>query len=703
MAYVRNELVEQVAKHGFRVPRGGIAKSSREAISIAGEVGYPVALKIVSPDIPHKTEIGGVALDCRTADQVATAYRSVTASAVEHVPEARMLGVWVQEMSVGGLEMILGLNRDPQFGPCIMFGLGGILANVLGDVSWRVLPLAAEDAREMIRELRAQVLLAGYRGSAPVSEDMLVDLLMKADALAAELGDKLESFDMNPVVVNGDDHLVLDVKMILADPIVHRTGERPADVTHLATFFDARSVAVVGASDTPGKIGNAVLRSLACHEYVGDVYPVNPGRSEILGRPAYPSLASIPGQVDLAVVTVALSAVPGILDDCRAKGVHNMVIVSGGGKELGGEGQEIEAEIKRRGVASGVRIVGCNCIGVFDGGSRLDTFFQIHERMARPGKGPIAMITQSGTVGAAFLEELQDIGISRFVSYGNRIDVDEADLLTWLADDDQTKVVVCYVEGLDDGRRFLAAARRASARKPVVVYKAGRTRSAASAAASHTGFLGGSYATAAGAFVQAGLIAVDSFEELCATARSLASQPRAAGPRVALISNGAGTMVQCLDLAGYFGLELAELQPDTQRLLASSYPDYYQVHNPVDITGSASSHDYAVGIEALLTDRGIDIVMPWFVFQDTPLDEGIVEVLGELSATATKPIVCGATGGEHTHRMASAIALQGVPVHRSVREWVAAARALVPPRRHSRTCSAPVDSQDQDSTHGDAR
>jgi 3-hydroxypropionyl-CoA synthetase (ADP-forming) len=353
-----------------------------------------------------------------------------------------------------------------------------------------------------------------------------------------------------------------------------------------------------------------------------------------------------------------------------------MVIVSGGGKELGDESARLEAEIGRMAADKQVRIIGCNCIGVFDGETRLDTFFQTHERMVRPRKGPIAMITQSGTVGAAFLEAVADVGVSRFVSYGNRIDVDEADLIGWLADDEATRVIACYVEGFENGRAFLRAARRASMKKPIVIYKAGRSREGAGAAASHTGFLGGSYKVALGAFCQAGLIAVDSFEELCATARTLALQPLAKGGRIGLISNGAGTMVQCLDLAARYGLELADLRPATRDRMAGAFPAYYQVHNPVDVTGSATSADYELGMAALLEDDGTDIVMPWFVFQDTPLDEGIVDVVSRLHRSTGKPIVCGATGGDYSRWMARMIWDCGVPVHSSVRDWVAGASGL---------------------------
>jgi 3-hydroxypropionyl-CoA synthetase (ADP-forming) len=213
-------------------------------------------------------------------------------------------------------------------------------------------------------------------------------------------------------------------------------------------------------------------------------------------------------------------------------------------------------------------------------------------------------------------------------------------------------------------------------RKPVVIFKAGRTKQAARASISHTGFFGGSYDLCRGAFKQAGLIAVDSLEELYAVAKALALQPPAGGPRVAMISNGAGTMVQAIDLLEQYGLAMASLAPYTVEKLQSIYPSYYLVQNPVDVTGSATSEDYKNGIEALLEDPNVDIVMPWFVFQDTPLGEDIVGVLGKLNGGYKKPILCGAIGGPYTRWMSRAIEGKGVPVYPSVREWMAAAKGV---------------------------
>jgi 3-hydroxypropionyl-CoA synthetase (ADP-forming) len=495
--------------------------------------------------------------------------------------------------------------------------------------------------------------------------------------MGMDMAGRLESADFNPIAVWGDQHRVLDFKAAWHAEPRPAPEITPPNTAHLGSFFAPASVAVIGASATPGKIGNAVLDSLLRHEYRGRVYPVNPGRREIMGLEAYPSLSAIPAPVELAVVTVELALVPGIIEECAARGVHNLVVISGGGKELGGERRTLEAEIRRLARERDVRVIGPNVIGILDGHSRLDCTFQVHERMLRPKPGRIAVLTQSGTIGAGLLEALADLGVSRFVSYGNRVDVDEADLLAYLAGDPETDLIAMYVEGLEDGRSLLHVAREVAQRKPIVIYKAGRSERAARASLSHTGYYGGSYQVALGAFRQAGLIAVDSYDELVASCRALAMQPRAQGPRVAMISNGAGTMVQGIDLLKAYGLELPELSPESVERLAAAYPPFYLSQNPVDVTGSATSADYEVGIETLMQDPRVDIVMPWFVLQDTPLDEEIVPKLGRLSRAYDKPLLAGAIGGPYTQRIARAIEAEGVPIFHSVRDWMAAARAMV--------------------------
>jgi 3-hydroxypropionyl-CoA synthetase (ADP-forming) len=268
--------------------------------------------------------------------------------------------------------------------------------------------------------------------------------------------------------------------------------------------------------------------------------------------------------------------------------------------------------------------------------------------------------------------------MSKMVSYGNRSDVDEADMIWYLSEDPQTRVIGLYVEGLGDGRKFMNTARRVIIErgKPVIVFKNGRSVRGAKQAASHTGSLGGSYAVVKGALDQAGIISVDSYEELTAALKALTWQPVPNGGRVAMVTNGAGPIIAAIDHFERLGLQVAELSEETKKSLKDHYPPTYVIGNPCDITGSANADDYRFAIQSFMDDPNIDIILPWFVFQDDPLEESIVDVLASFQKQKKKPILVGAMGGPFTEKISHQIEDANVPVYHSVIEWVIAAGAL---------------------------
>jgi 3-hydroxypropionyl-CoA synthetase (ADP-forming) len=397
-----------------------------------------------------------------------------------------------------------------------------------------------------------------------------------------------------------------------------------------------------------------------------------------MGIKAFKSLDEIDEPVDVAVVTVDLKFVPELLKSCGRKNIHNMVIISGGGKELGGERAAIEEEIKNLSAELKVRIIGPNCIGMFNADNRLDCAFQGHDRMLRPQRGDVAFLSQSGTVGIAFMETSDTFGMSKMISYGNRSDVDEADMIWYLSQDPNTKVIGLYVEGFGDGRKFMNAARRviSERNKPILVFKNGRTTRGAKQAASHTGSLGGSHNIVMGALEQAKIISLDSYEELTGSLKALAWQPVPNGNRVAMITNGAGPVIAAIDNFERLGLAVAEIGDKTLRDLKEHYPPTYVIGNPCDITGSATADDYRFAIQAFMDDPNVDIIMPWFVFQDDPLEENIVEILGTFQKQQKKPILVGAMGGPFTQKISRRIEDANVPVYHSVITWVTSAGAL---------------------------
>jgi 3-hydroxypropionyl-CoA synthetase (ADP-forming) len=677
-----NVITEEDAKsilsiYGIRVPDYSIVTTDSEATSRAKEIGFPVVAKIVSNEILHKTDVQGVKIGLQNENEVKETFLDMYNRLSK---DYKIKGVLLEKMVPKGIELIVGLQNDPQFGPVIMLGLGGIYTELFKDVSFRVLPISKQDALDMINDLRAKEILKGFRGAQEINLDMLCDAIIKIGNLGFDLAKYINSVDFNPIIVYPDNYYVVDAKIILTSDIDNnKVSQSTPDSSYMDVFFNANSIALIGASPEEGKIGNSVLKSLSKYDYKGKIYPVNAkGYDEILGLKAYKNLGDISENIDLVIVTVDLKFVPDILETCGKIGIHNMVIISGGGKELGGERAEIEQKVKELSSKLNIRIIGPNCIGMFNGENRLDCAFQGHDRMVRPRKGDVAFLSQSGTIGIAFMETSDSFGMSKMISYGNRSDVDEADMIWYLSEDPKTNVMGLYVEGLGDGRKFMNTAKKVikEKKKPIVVFKNGRTQRGAKQAASHTGSLGGSYSVVKGAFDQAGIISVDSYEELTGALKALTWQPVPRGNNVALVTNGAGPIIAAIDHFERLGLKIADLSEETKRKFSDHYPATYVIGNPLDVTGSANADDYKFAIQTFMEDPNVDIIMPWFVFQDDPLEETIVDILADFQKQKKKPILIGALGGPFTNDISKRLEDNQVPVYHSVISWVTTAGVL---------------------------
>lgn len=668
---------EILGEYGIKVPKYALVTNSEEAVQKSKEIGFPLVAKIVSPDILHKTDVGGVKVGLSSEDEVKQAFDDMFNRLKEKFD---VKGVLLEKMVPKGVELIVGLQNDSQFGPSIMVGLGGIYTELFKDVSFRVLPVSKSEATRMLESLRGKDILKGFRGSKPVDLDMLSEAIVSIGTLGVDLAGKYESIDFNPVVVYHDSYYVVDAKIILKDKASDDAiSTASPDSSYMDLFFNAKSVALIGASPEVGKIGNSVMESLAKHDYKGKVFPVNAkGYPEIMGVKAYKNLMEIEEPVDVVIVTVDLKFVPDLLVECGKKNIHNMVVISGGGKELGGERAAIEKRVQDLSRELKVRIIGPNCIGIFNGENRLDCAFQGHLRMLRPKQGNVSFLSQSGTVGIAFMETSDAFGLSKMISYGNRSDVDEADMIHYLAQDPSTNVIGLYVEGLGDGRKFMNSAKNVikQYQKPIVVFKNGRSTKGAKQAASHTGSLGGSFAVISGAFEQTGIISVDSYEELTSSLKALTWQPVPNGNKIAMVTNGAGPIIAAIDNFERLNLELAQLSDQTKKSFKEHYPATYVIGNPCDVTGSASADDYRFAIQAFMDDPNIDIIMPWFVFQDDPLEEKIVDILADFQKQKKKPILVGAMGGPFTEKISKKIEEFNIPVYQSVITWITAAGSL---------------------------
>jgi len=666
-----------LSEYGIKVPEYSIVTSDSEALVKSREIGFPLVAKIVSDQILHKTDVQGVKVGLQNEEETKEAFLDMHGRLSK---EYDVKGVLLEKMVPKGIELIVGLQNDPQFGPVIMLGLGGIYTELFKDISFRVLPITKEDALDMINDLKGNKILKGFRGSEPVDLDILCDAIVKIGNLGTDMAKYIDSVDFNPIIVYPQNYYVVDAKILVKTNVNEDTiSNSVPDSSYMNIFFNAKSIALIGASPEENKVGNSVLKSLSKYDYKGKIFPVNAkGYDHILDLKAYKSLDAIDEPVDLVIVTVDLKFVPDILETCGKKGIHNMVIISGGGKELGGERAEIEQKIKDLSSKLHVRIIGPNCIGMFNGENRLDCAFQGHERMIRPKKGDVAFLSQSGTIGIAFMETSDSFGMSKMISYGNRSDVDEADMIWYLSEDPKTSVIGLYVEGLGDGRKFMNTAKKVikDKKKPIVVFKNGRSQRGAKQAESHTGSLGGSYAVVKGAFDQSGIISVDSYEELTGSLKALTWQPIPKGNKVALVTNGAGPVIAAIDHFERLSLKIAEMSEESKKKFHEHYPSTYVIGNPLDVTGSANADDYKFAIQTFLDDPQVDIIMPWFVFQDDPLEETIVNILADFQKQKKKPILIGALGGPFTQEISKRIEENNVPVYHSVLSWVTAAGSL---------------------------
>jgi len=375
----------------------------------------------------------------------------------------------------------------------------------------------------------------------------------------------------------------------------------------LDAFFRPEGVALIGASRDPAKLGYAVLRNMIRHGYAGPVYPVNPNADEILGLRCYPSVLDVPDPVELAVIIAPAAATPTIMEQTGQRGIHAAVIISGGFAESGPQGAELEKQIVEIARRYGIRLMGPNCIGVIDTHSRLDTTFV--RDMPKPGV--ITFVSHSGAVCGGVIDWAlgAGIGLSRIVTLGNQADLNETDILENLADDRYTRVIAMYLEGVNDGRRFVQVARRVSMHKSIVAVKVGYTEAGRRAAASHTGALAGTDSAYRAAFRQAGIIRVPNLEALFDAAISLANQPLPRGERVAVLTNAGGPGVLTADALMANGLSLAALSDETRFCLRQFLQPHANVSNPVDMLGGADEDDYARALEVLLNDPGVDAVI----------------------------------------------------------------------------------------------
>jgi acetyltransferase len=447
----------------------------------------------------------------------------------------------------------------------------------------------------------------------------------------------------------------------------------------LQHFFNPSSVAVIGASQNPAKIGYEILHNIVQYHYRGAVYPINPKAQEILGHKAYPDLASVPSEIDLAVIALPAPAVMGVLEQCGKKGVDSIIVISAGFKETGPEGAYLEEGLAARAKELGMRVVGPNCLGIIDTASSLNASFAA----GMPLAGHIGFFSQSGALCVAILDWAlgENVGFSRFVSLGNKMDLSETEVMLSMGRDENTRVILGYLESIEDGPSFMKAAREVSETKPIIIIKSGTTSAGAKAASSHTGALAGSDHAYRAAFKQSGIIRAESMQSLFAYALAFASQPLPKGPSLAIITNSGGPGILAADACDRSSLHLTPIRKETADRLREFLPPTASVYNPIDIIGDATLERYEKTLEVVLKDDMLHAILVLFAPTAAADAEAVAMSIASLAKDADKPIITAFMGEKGVRGARRIFQDHNIPTYEYPDDAISALDAMLSYRR----------------------
>jgi acetyl coenzyme A synthetase (ADP forming)-like protein len=648
--------------YGIAVPKERVARSAGGAAKIATDMGFPVVMKIVSPDILHKTEAGGVMVGVKTSADVEKNYATILANAKKYKSDAKIEGIQIQQMLLGGQEVIVGAVTDGSFGKLVAFGLGGVLVEVLKDITFRLAPATRQDALSMLDGIQAHEMLKGVRGSDPANRDAIADIIVNVSRLITDFPDITE-MDLNPVFATKTNAIAADVRIVVDfAPKPPRPRPNHDDIVRqMNRIMKPKAVAVIGASAENGKIGHSVMKNLINGGYKGEIYPIHPKADEIMGKKVYKSVKDIPGDVDIAVFAIPASLVAGALIECGEKKVVGAILIPSGYAETGNvKGQE---EIQAIGQKYGIRLMGPNIYGFYYTPANLCATFCT----AYDVKGSAALSSQSGGIGMAIIgfSRSAKMGVSAIVGLGNKSDIDEDDLLTFFEQDDNTHIIAQHCEDLKDGRAFAEVAKRVSKKKPIVVLKAGRTSAGAKAASSHTGALAGNDKIYEDVFNQSGVIRARSLRDMLEFARGVPVLPTPKGENVVIITGAGGSGVLLSDACIDNKLSLMTIPPDLDAAFRKFIPPFGAAGNPVDITGGEPPITYVNTVKLGLEDPRIHalILGYWHTIVTPPMvfAKNMVEVKNAMKAKGIeKPIVASLAGDIEVEEAADYLYQNGI-------------------------------------------
>jgi acyl-CoA synthetase (NDP forming) len=573
-----------------------------EVVAAAQQIGFPVVLKGTGPNLLHKTDRGLVHLNLLNTQAVEYAVQEIAAEAGEELE-----GFIIQPQITGQREFVAGLFRDDQFGPMIMFGVGGVFTEAFSDVSFRLAPLEPVDAAEMLDEIRSKALLSDFRGESAVDRDALVQTLLGLSRIGVE-HPQISEIDLNPLLVTPQGKvLAVDALVLTADQTTKAELLPAVSPDAIGSLFYPKSIVIVGASDQLGKWGHSLMVNTISGGFKGLLYPVNPKGGTIAGRKVYRSVSEIPEKIDLAVVTIPAGKVLDLLPQFCEKGIRNVLLITSGFSETGDTGRQLEKDLVKAAQQAGILVLGPNTMGI----SNPHNSLYCTGSPVMPKPGSTAMVAQSGNMGIQLLAfaEQQGIGIRAFCGSGNEAMMTIEDYMDGFEVDSLTRTVILYIESIKNGRRFFEGARRVGKKKPIVLLKGGRSKAGNRAAASHTGAMTSDIKIFDAVCRQAGIVQAEKPMDLLDLAAAFSSLPLPEGNRAAIMTLGGGWGVVTADLCAEYGLEVPELSTPLIAKMDAMLPAYWSRSNPIDLVGDRDPSIPMTVLEKLSKWDGCDAII----------------------------------------------------------------------------------------------
>jgi len=641
------EGAELLKKYHLPVAKSQLAASKEQAIEIAESIGYPVVLKGMSRDIVHKTEAGVVKLNISNAVELTKAYDEIIKNALHYNSEAELAGILVQQMAPKGIELIFGIKKDPVFGHQLIIGFGGTLVEIMKDFTMRMMPVSEQDIEEMLKELKSYPILKGYRNQAGVNIDLIKKICFGLNELVEDYPN-IEEIDLNPVIFANNNAIIADVRILMGNYVQVKPDPVIPSLDNVNNLLNPRSIAVVGASQNEKKNGGRLFRFIVENGYNGELYPINPRAEEIRGYKAYPSIKDVPGEVELACIIVDAKLVPKIMEECVEKGVKAAIIYSSGFAEVGDEGKQLQKQVLAIAKKGNICVLGPNSIGLASPGKKIYAAFgnALESKVKIPGK--IGFASQSGAMGSALLSRAweQGAGFSRWISVGNEMDLTTSDFIGILAEDEETKAIAVFMEGIKNAETFKNSMKKAlQKKKPVVIFKTGRSSIGKKAVQSHTGSIAGDDQVYSTAFKKYGALRVYKLEDLIDIPRAFTVQPLPKGNRIGIVTASGGACSVIADLCSERGLEVPELKESASEIM-KVIPPFGSAQNPVDVTAEiiANPEMFRKVLEIVLNDENIDGVIVMLTTNADPGAKIIAQSILDVFKKSTKPIVVGRLG-----------------------------------------------------------